>query len=60
MGLSIVLALGMRQFVAEARLVPTGSMEPTVQINDRLVLSIKISYLFRSPQARRHYCISGP
>ncbi|KPQ36315.1 MAG: signal peptidase I [Phormidesmis priestleyi Ana] len=49
MGLSIVLALGMRQFVAEARLVPTGSMEPTVQINDRLVID-KISYLFRSPQ----------
>lgn len=49
MGLSIVLALGMRQFVAEARVVPTGSMEPTVQINDRLVIE-KISYLFQSPQ----------
>ena len=49
LGLSIVLALGMRQFVAEARVVPTGSMEPTVQINDRLVVE-KISYLLHPPQ----------
>jgi signal peptidase I len=49
MGLSLVLAFGVRQFVAEARVVPTGSMEPTVQINDRLVVE-KISYLFNPPQ----------
>ena len=49
MGLSVILALGMRQFVAEARVVPTGSMEPTVQINDRLVIE-KISYLFSAPE----------
>ncbi len=48
-GLSIVLAFGVRQFVAEARVVPTGSMEPTIQINDRLVIE-KISYLFQQPQ----------
>lgn len=47
-GLSIFLSLGVRQFVAEARVVPTGSMEPTVQINDRLVVE-KVSYLFKSP-----------
>ena len=49
MGLSIVLSVGMRQFVAEARVIPTGSMEPTVQINDRLMIE-KISYLFNSPE----------
>lgn len=49
LGLSIVLALGMRQFVAEARAVPSGSMEPTVQINDRLVVE-KISYRLHPPQ----------
>jgi signal peptidase I len=49
LGLSVVLAFGMRQFVAEARVVPTGSMEPTIQINDRLVVE-KISYLFQSPE----------
>lgn len=48
-GLSIVLAFGIRQFVAEARVVPTGSMQPTVEINDRLVIE-KISYRFHSPE----------
>lgn len=47
-GLSIVLALGIRQFVAEARYIPSGSMEPTLQINDRLVVE-KISYHFNPP-----------
>ncbi|MBX2862819.1 MAG: signal peptidase I, partial [Leptolyngbyaceae cyanobacterium MAG.088] len=48
-GLSVVLALGIRQFVAEARYIPTGSMEPTLQVNDRLVVE-KISYRLNSPK----------
>ena len=48
-GLSIALAFGIRQFVAEARLVPTGSMQPTIEINDRLFVE-KISYRFHSPE----------
>jgi signal peptidase I len=48
-GLSVVLALGIRHFVAEARYIPSGSMEPTLQINDRLVIE-KISYHFNPPQ----------
>ncbi|ESA36263.1 signal peptidase i [Leptolyngbya sp. Heron Island J] len=48
-GLSVVLALGIRQFVAEARYIPTGSMEPTLQVNDRLVVE-KLSYYFNSPE----------
>jgi signal peptidase I len=47
-GLSVILALGIRQFVAEARYIPSGSMEPTLQINDRLVVE-KIGYHFNSP-----------
>ncbi|MCY7274952.1 MAG: S26 family signal peptidase, partial [Phormidesmis sp. CAN_BIN44] len=35
-GLSAILAIGIRQFVAEARYIPSGSMLPTLQINDRL------------------------
>ncbi|WP_008317497.1 signal peptidase I [Leptolyngbya sp. PCC 6406] len=47
-GLSIVLALGIRTLVAEARYIPSGSMEPTLEINDRLVIE-KISYRFNPP-----------
>ncbi|MEO0434486.1 MAG: signal peptidase I [Cyanobacteria bacterium J06656_5] len=48
-GLSIALALGIRQFVAEARYIPSESMKPTLQINDRLVIE-KLSYRFQEPQ----------
>ncbi|HEY9901805.1 MAG TPA: signal peptidase I [Candidatus Sericytochromatia bacterium] len=46
--LSAILALGIRNFVAEARYIPSGSMLPTLQINDRLIID-KISYNFRNP-----------
>jgi signal peptidase I len=48
-GLSVVLALGIRTFVAEARYIPSGSMEPTLQVNDRLIIE-KISYHFNPPE----------
>ena len=46
--LSIFLALGTRAYVAEARYIPTGSMQPTLEINDRLIID-KVSYRFDSP-----------
>jgi signal peptidase I len=48
-GLSLVLALGIRHFVAEARYIPSESMVPTLEVNDRLIVE-KISYLFNPPQ----------
>ncbi len=48
-GLSVLLALGMRTFVAEARYIPSGSMEPTLQIDDRLIVD-KVSYRVSNPQ----------
>ncbi|HEY9808047.1 MAG TPA: signal peptidase I [Halomicronema sp.] len=48
-GLSVILAFGIRAFVAEARYIPSGSMEPTLQINDRLIVD-KLSYNFAIPQ----------
>ncbi|MEH2188836.1 MAG: signal peptidase I [Nostoc sp.] len=48
-GLSLLLALGIRTFVAEARYIPSASMEPTLQINDKLIID-KISYDFSSPK----------
>lgn len=47
--LSGVLAFGIRSFVAEARYIPSGSMLPTLQINDRLIID-KLSYEFRDPK----------
>lgn len=49
LGLSIILALGIRTFVAEARYIPSGSMEPTLEVNDRLVVE-KVSYRFNLPE----------
>jgi signal peptidase I len=48
LGISLVLALGVRTAVAEPRYVPTGSMEPTIHVNDRIVID-KISYHFSEP-----------
>lgn len=48
-GISVVLALGMRQFVAEARYIPSGSMEPTLLVDDRLIID-KVTYRFSNPQ----------
>jgi signal peptidase I len=47
-GLSVVLALGVRSFVADSRYIPSGSMLPTLQIDDRLIID-KISYRFADP-----------
>lgn len=48
-GLSAVLAFGIRTFVAEARYIPSGSMLPTLQINDRLIVD-KLGYHFKTPE----------
>ena len=48
-GVSIVLALGLRAAIVEARYIPSGSMLPTLEINDRLIVE-KVSYHFNDPQ----------
>lgn len=48
-GLAVVLAVGLRTFVAEARYIPSESMLPTLQVNDRLIID-KLSYRFKEPQ----------
>jgi signal peptidase I len=46
---AVILAMGIRTFVAEARYIPSSSMEPTLEINDRLIIE-KITYHLREPQ----------
>jgi signal peptidase I len=45
---AVMLAVGVRTFVAEPRFIPSSSMEPTLQIDDRLIIE-KISFNFRKP-----------
>ncbi len=47
--IAIAIAAGIRTFVAESRFIPTGSMIPTLKIDDRLMVE-KITYLFHSPE----------
>lgn len=49
LGVSVVLAIGIRHFLAESRFIPTESMVPTLLIDDRLIVE-KVTYRFRSPQ----------
>ena len=46
---STLQAYSIRNFVAEARYIPSGAMLPTLQINDRLIID-KWSYRFQSPK----------
>ncbi len=47
--LTLAVALGIRQFVVEARYIPSGSMLPGLQLQDRLLVE-KLSYRSRPPR----------
>ena len=47
--LAFLLAQGIKTFVIQPFVVPTGSMEPTIMTNDR-VLAEKFSYRFDDPE----------
>ncbi|HEY3373509.1 MAG TPA: signal peptidase I [Candidatus Aquicultor sp.] len=46
--IAFILALGIRTAVAESRLVPSGSMEPTIATGDR-IFTVKVLYYFTQP-----------
>ena len=57
--LAVAVALLIRTFVAEPYIVPTGSMLPTIKLEDRLV-GEKITYLTRTPQAGEGITFDSP
>jgi len=47
---AVLLAQGIKAFIVQPFVIPTGSMESTIMIGDR-VLAEKITYHFREPEA---------
>lgn len=47
--IAAILAVIIRFFIIEPFYIPSGSMEPTLQVNDRIVVS-KVSYYFEDPE----------
>ncbi len=46
---ALVIAVVVKTFVAQAFYIPSGSMEPQLQVNDRIVVS-KVSYRLHDPR----------
>jgi len=57
-GVAVLLALGIRTAVVEAFVIPSGSMEPTLQVGDR-VLGNKFWFWFAAPH-RKDIVIFAP
>ncbi|MBP1761614.1 MAG: Signal peptidase [Firmicutes bacterium] len=47
--IAFILSMALRTWVIEGRIVPTGSMLPTIQLQDRLMVN-KLIYHFRDPR----------
>lgn len=47
--IAFILSMVLRTWLIEGRIVPTGSMLPTIQLNDRLLVN-KLVYHFKDPQ----------
>lgn len=59
LGMSLVLAVGIRQFIVESRFIPSESMVPTLLVGDRLLVE-KMSYYFGEPQRGDIVVFSAP
>lgn len=50
LGLAFILAMGLKIFVVQPFIIPSGSMEPTLKIADRVLVN-KFTYRFTQPAA---------
>ncbi len=57
--LTVLLYVGIRHFIAEARYIPSGSMLPGLKVNDRLIIE-KLSLRKRSPFRREIVVFNSP
>jgi len=56
---TLILAFSINSFVIVNARVPTGSMEDTIQVNDRIV-AFRLSYLFNEPRRYDIVVFRGP
>ncbi len=59
LAIALVIAFLVRTFIAEPRYIPSESMMPTLQINDRLIIE-KVSYWTHPPKAGDIIVFSPP
>jgi len=59
LSLTVLLYVGIRHFVAEARYIPSGSMLPGLKINDRLIVE-KLSLSKRAPRSGEIVVFNSP
>lgn len=59
LALTIVLFVVIRGTIAEARYIPSSSMEPTLQVSDRLIIE-KVTGLFQQPIKRGDIIVFYP
>ncbi|MBX9772666.1 MAG: signal peptidase I [Candidatus Obscuribacterales bacterium] len=59
LALTLVLFVVIRGTIAEARYIPSSSMEPTLQISDRLIIE-KVSSIFQQPIKRGDIVVFYP
>ncbi len=57
--LTVLLYIGIRNFIAEARYIPSGSMLPGLKVNDRLIVE-KLSLRKRSPSRGEIVVFNSP
>ena len=57
--ITLAVALGIRQLLLEARFIPSGSMLPGLQLQDRLLVE-KLTYRSRPPSGAKSWCSTPP